>query len=102
MSDWFRRNLRASAAWFGTPLGLVALWLLPDAFTDFAPATALTLGFNSGQLYYLIKDIRTDADTQPENRLKKELLGRILGEAAVREARHGGKELHEPPRTHRR
>jgi hypothetical protein len=44
MSDWFRRNLRAFAAWLGTPLGLVALWLLADALTDFAPGTALTLG----------------------------------------------------------
>jgi hypothetical protein len=52
------------------------------------------VGINSGQLYYLIKDIKTEADTQPENRLKKELLGRILGEAAVREARHGGKDYY--------
>jgi len=44
MGDWFRQNLRASAAWLGTPLGLAALWLLAEAFTDFAPGTALTLG----------------------------------------------------------
>jgi hypothetical protein len=40
----FGRNLRASAAWLGTPVGLVALWLLADAFAGFAPGTALTLG----------------------------------------------------------
>jgi hypothetical protein len=44
MSNWLRRNLRACAAWLGTPLGLIALWLLADAFTDFAPGTALALG----------------------------------------------------------
>jgi len=44
MSDSFRRNLRAPATWLGTPVGLVALWLLADVFTDFAPGTALTLG----------------------------------------------------------
>jgi hypothetical protein len=52
------------------------------------------VGINSGQLYYLIRDIKTEADTQPENRLKKELLERILGETAVREARHGGKDYY--------
>ncbi len=50
------------------------------------------VGIYSGQLYYVIKDIKTDADTQPEDRLKKELLGRILGEAAVHEVRHEGKD----------
>jgi hypothetical protein len=50
------------------------------------------VGINSGQLYYVIKGIKTEADTQPEDRLKKELLGRILGETAVHEASHGGKD----------
>jgi hypothetical protein len=52
------------------------------------------VGIYSGQLYYAIKEIKTEADTQPEDRLKKELLGRILGEAAVHETRHGGKEYY--------
>jgi hypothetical protein len=50
------------------------------------------VGINSGQLYYVIKGLKTEADTQPEDRLKKELLGRILGEAVVHEAHHGGKD----------
>ena len=50
------------------------------------------VGISSGQLFYLIKDVKTEADTQSEDRLKKELLGRILGEAAVHEARHEGKD----------
>ena len=32
-----------------------------------------------------------EADTQHEDRLKRDLLCKILGEAAVNEARHGGK-----------
>ena len=50
------------------------------------------VGMYSGQLFYVIKDIKTEADTQPEDRLKRELLGKILGEAAVHEARHEGKD----------
>jgi hypothetical protein len=50
------------------------------------------VGIYSGQLYFVIKDIKTEADTQPEDRLKKELLGRILGETALHEARHDGKD----------
>jgi hypothetical protein len=50
------------------------------------------VGIYSGQLYVVIKQIKTEADTQPEDRLKKELLGRILGEAAVRETRHDGRD----------
>jgi hypothetical protein len=50
------------------------------------------VGIDSGQLYYAIKEIKTESDTRPEDRLKNELLGRILGEAAVHAARHGGKD----------
>ena len=50
------------------------------------------VGIYSGQLYYIIKKIKTETDTQPEDRLKKELLGRILGEAAVHEVRYDGKD----------
>ena len=49
-------------------------------------------GSTRAQLYFVIKGIKTDADTQPEDRLKKALLGKILGEAAVYEARHDGKD----------
>ncbi len=50
------------------------------------------VGIYSGQLYFVIKDLKTEADTQPEDRLKKELLSRVLGEAALHEARHDGKD----------
>ncbi len=50
------------------------------------------VGIYSGQLYYVIKEIKTEADTQPEDRLKKELLARILGGAAIHEVRHDGKD----------
>jgi len=50
------------------------------------------VGVYSGQLFYVIKGIKTEADTQPEDRLKKELLTRILGEAAVYETKHDGKD----------
>lgn len=49
-------------------------------------------GISSGQLYYVIRDIKTENDTQHEDRLKKDLLCKVLGEAAVSEAKHGGKE----------
>lgn len=50
------------------------------------------VGVGSGQLYYVIKDIKTETDTQTEDRLKRELLVRILGEAAVHETKHQGKD----------
>ncbi len=50
------------------------------------------VGIYSGQLYFVIKSIKTEADTQPEDRLKKEPIARILGEAAVHEVRHEGKD----------
>jgi hypothetical protein len=56
------------------------------------PGGKVGVGIYSGQLYFVIKGLKTEADTQPEDRLKKELLGRILGEAAVHEARHDGKD----------
>ena len=52
------------------------------------------VGVYSGQLYYAIKEIKTESDTQPEDRLKKQLLGRILGEAAVHETPHRGKDYY--------
>jgi len=37
-------NARAVAAWLGTPVCLVALWLLADVFVSTSPGTALMLG----------------------------------------------------------
>lgn len=50
------------------------------------------VGIYSGQLYHVIKGIKTEADTQPENVLKRELLARILGEAALHEVKHNDKD----------
>jgi hypothetical protein len=50
------------------------------------------VGIYSGQLFFVIKAIKTEVDTQPEDRLKKELLGKILGQAVLHEARHDGKD----------
>jgi len=46
-------------------------------------ATGEKVGIKTGQLYYLIKDIKTPSDTQSEEQLKEELLNRLLGEGAV-------------------
>jgi hypothetical protein len=50
------------------------------------------VGIYSGQLYYVIKGLKTAADTQAEDRLKRELLARIIGDAAIHEVKHQGKE----------
>jgi hypothetical protein len=50
------------------------------------------VGIYSGQLYHIIRSIKQEADTQPEDQLKKVLLDRIVGEAAVHVVRQGGKE----------
>jgi uncharacterized protein DUF87 len=41
------------------------------------------VGIKTGQLYYLIKNIKTPSDTQSEEQLKEELLNKLLGEGAV-------------------
>jgi hypothetical protein len=41
------------------------------------------IGIASGQLYYIIKDLKTPVDTQSEDELKKVLLNLIFGEGAV-------------------
>ena len=46
------------------------------------------VGVASGQLYYLIKDIKDTADTTPEDELKRLLLTGLLGEGAVQVAKH--------------
>jgi hypothetical protein len=37
-------NARVAAAWLGTPVCLVVLWLLADVFVSTSPGTALMLG----------------------------------------------------------
>jgi DNA helicase HerA-like ATPase len=46
------------------------------------------VGVATGQLYYLIKDIKEASDTTPEDTLKELLLKMLLGEGEVHEARH--------------
>jgi hypothetical protein len=46
------------------------------------------VGVASGQLYYLIRDIKDTADTTPEDELKKILLTGLLGEGVVHVAKH--------------
>jgi len=50
------------------------------------------VGVYSGQLYFLIKEIKTPADTQSEEQLKGELLAMILGEGVVHVKEHKSKE----------
>jgi hypothetical protein len=48
------------------------------------------IGIKSGQLYYVIKALKTAADTQSEEQLKRELLVVVLGEGGVHVKHHGG------------
>lgn len=50
------------------------------------------IGVYSGQLYYMIKEIKTPADTQSEEQLKKELLTLVLGEGSLYVQEYEGKE----------
>lgn len=50
------------------------------------------IGLASGQLYYIIKDLKTAVDTQSEDELKKLLLNLILGEGAVHTTRYNDKD----------
>lgn len=52
------------------------------------------IGVKTGQLYYLIKEIKTPADTQTEEQLKEELLNRLLGEGAVELKDYQGNRYH--------
>ncbi len=58
------------------------------------PGGAEGVGVYSGQLYYLIKEIKTPADTQSEEQLKKELLTSILGEGSLRIKEYRDKEYY--------
>jgi hypothetical protein len=46
------------------------------------------IGVLSGQLYYLIQNVKTPADTQSEEQLKKPLMTLILGEGVVHVVKH--------------
>jgi hypothetical protein len=50
------------------------------------------IGIYSGQLFYVIREIKTETDTQQEEQLKRELLGKILGDASVHSARHNNRD----------
>ena len=56
---------------------------VPNAMPDGSEG----IGVASGQLYYLIKDIKEASDTTPEDALKELLLNMLLGEGAVHQAR---------------
>jgi hypothetical protein len=50
------------------------------------------IGVASGQLYYVIKDLKMPVDTQPEDELKKVLLNLIFGEGVVHVAQFNDKD----------
>jgi hypothetical protein len=67
--------------------------------TKFVPITAEDeareeyVGIKSGQLFYIIRDLKTEADTQSENYLKEKLLNLILGEGTLRIMKRNGDEF---------
>jgi len=52
------------------------------------------IGIKSGQLYYLIRDIKTASDTQSEEQLKRPLLTHLLGEGRVHLMKHADTEYY--------
>jgi uncharacterized protein len=50
------------------------------------------IGVFSGQLYYIIKDLKTPVDTQSEDELKKILMNLIFGEGSVHVAKLGDRD----------
>jgi len=52
------------------------------------------VGVKTGQLYYVIKAIKTPSDTQSEEQLKGELLNKLLGEGAVESHEVQGSKYH--------
>jgi len=52
------------------------------------------IGVYSGQLFYILRDLKTPADTQSEDQLRQVLLNLILGEGCVHVKEHGGKEFY--------
>jgi uncharacterized protein len=60
---------------------------VPDAL----PGSREGIGLYSGQLYYMIKEIKTVADTQSEDQLMEELLTLLLGEGSLFQQDYDGK-----------
>lgn len=58
------------------------------------PSGGQPVGIKSGQLYYLIREIKTASDTQSEEQLKRPLLTHILGEGRVHLLKHGDAEYY--------
>lgn len=54
-------------------------------------------GVSSGQLYYLIKEIITPADTTPIDQLKSELLDELFGAGVICVERVGDKDYYSGP-----
>ncbi len=52
------------------------------------------VGVKTGQLYYVIKDIKMPSDTQSEEQLNSILLNRLLGEGSVELLQHGEHDYH--------
>jgi hypothetical protein len=67
--------------------------LATDPGVKFVPVTVQgeeKIGIKSGQLYYLIHDLKDPSITQPEDSLKRPLLESILGEGSIDIHREGG------------
>lgn len=62
--------------------------------TQCMPGGQTGYGIKSGQLYYLIKEVKTPADTTPENQLKMQLLEEILGAGVVQVVPYEGNEYY--------
>jgi hypothetical protein len=56
------------------------------------PNGEMAIGLYAGQLFFLIQEIKTPADTQNENQLKRPLMEKILGQAEVHLVREGERE----------
>lgn len=56
------------------------------------PSGVEGVGVYSGQLYYAIKEIKSPADTQTEEQLKRPVLTAILGEGSVHLCKYNGKD----------
>ena len=50
------------------------------------------VGIYDGQLFYLVKEVKTDSDTKGENELKSLLLTLILGQGVLQIVEHNGRE----------
>lgn len=61
------------------------------------PDDAQLIGIYSGQLFYVIKEIKTASDMKSENQLKSELLERLLGVGVAEVREVGGRAHHCAP-----